>query len=286
MNKNNVYNPIPPRYRLFSGSALKLFAVVTMLIDHTGAGILYPYLMNRTALFFLTREQSILLYRVFRGIGRTAFPIYCFLLVEGFFYTRNRLKYLLRMLVFTLLSEIPFDLALIPGNEASHTLHVADALRSNFNVYIMNQNVFWTLSVGLAVIWLIDTSFRYAVRRTADQAHLRLPLNLAAALVSFLAVLSGCYGADLLHTDYGSTGVVLIVVFYLLYRIRPLALAAGYGYFTLMMPNEIWSFPGILMMLFYNGKRGLIRGAAWKYFFYAFYPVHLMCIYVIRTFIL
>ena len=281
-----VYNPIPVRFRPFSGSVLKICAVVTMLIDHIGAGILYPFLLQNNAFFNLTREQSILVYRVFRGIGRTAFPIYCFLLVEGFFFTKSVLRYLLRMLVFTLLSEIPFDLALIPGNAASHTLHVADALRSNSGVYLMDQNVFWTLSVGLAVIWLIDASLRYAVRRTADQAHLRLPLHLAAALVSFLAVLSGYYGADLLSTDYGSTGVVLIVVFYLLYRIRPLALAAGYGYFTIMMPNEAFALPGVLMMLFYNGKRGFIRSAAWKYFFYVFYPAHLMCLYVVRTFLL
>lgn len=282
-----VYNPIPVRFRPFSGSVLKICAVVTMLVDHIGAGILYPFLLWQNAFFDLTREQSILIYRVFRGIGRTAFPIYCFLLVEGFFYTGHRLRYLLRMCLFALLSEIPFDLALVSGNASSNSLHVPEALRSNFNVYIMNQNVFWTLSIGLAVIWLIDASFRHAARRTADQAHLRLPLNLAAALVSFLAVLSGYYGADILSTDYGHTGVVLIVVFYLLYRIRPLALAAGYGYLTMMMPNEAVALPGVLMMLFYSGKRGFIRGdRALQYFFYAFYPVHLMCIYVFRSFIL
>lgn len=282
-----VYNPLPVRFRPFSGSVLKICAVVTMLIDHIGAGILYPFLLLQNAFFDLTREQSILVYRVFRGIGRTAFPIYCFLLVEGFFYTRNRLRYLLRLFVFALLSEIPFDLALIPGNATSHTLQAADALRSNLSVYLMDQNVFWTLFIGLAVIWLCDASFRYAARRSADRAHLRLPLYLAAALASFLAVLSGYYGADLLGTDYGHTGVVLIVVFYLLYRIRPLMLGAGYGYLTMMMPNEALALPGFLMMLFYNGKRGFIRGdRALQYFFYAFYPVHLMCIYVIRTFIL
>ena len=258
-----------------------------MLVDHIGAGILYPFLLWQNAFFDLTREQSILVYRIFRGIGRTAFPIYCFLLVEGFFYTRHRLHYLLRLCLFALLSEIPFDLALVPGNASSNSLRVPEALRSNFNVYIMNQNVFWTLSVGLAVIWLIDASFRYAARRTAEQAHLRLPLHLAAALVSFLAVLSGYYGADILRTDYGHTGVVLIVVFYLLYRIRPLMLVAGYGYLTMMMPNEALALPGVLMMLFYNGKRGFIRGnRGLQYFFYLFYPVHLTCLYVIRTFIL
>ena len=80
-----VYNPIPVRFRPFSGSVLKICAVVTMLIDHIGAGILYPFLLLQNAFFDLTREQSILVYRVFRGIGRAAFPIYCFLLVEGFF---------------------------------------------------------------------------------------------------------------------------------------------------------------------------------------------------------
>ena len=71
---------------------LKWIAVITMIIDHTGA-VLFPDDM------------------VFRYIGRIAFPIFCFLLVEGFFHTRDVRKYMLRLGLFALISEIPYDLA-------------------------------------------------------------------------------------------------------------------------------------------------------------------------------
>ena len=75
-----------------NGFVLKCIAMVCMLIDHTGA-VLFPQ------------------YRILRIIGRIAFPIYCFLLVEGAMHTRDIRKYELRLLGFALVSEIPFDLA-------------------------------------------------------------------------------------------------------------------------------------------------------------------------------
>ncbi|MBR1523666.1 MAG: TraX protein, partial [Lachnospiraceae bacterium] len=73
-----------------TGTALKLIAVISMLIDHTG-DVLFPGTMW------------------LRYIGRLAFPIYCFLLVEGFFHTKDLRRYMFRLLLFGLISEIPFD---------------------------------------------------------------------------------------------------------------------------------------------------------------------------------
>lgn len=280
-----VYNPVPERMRPFSGSFLKTVAVITMLIDHIGAGIVYPMLYNGMNVFSLSYNDSITFYRVLRMIGRTAFPIFCFLLVEGFFHTKNRKRYAMNLFLFALLSEIPFDLALIPANEFSHTLQVGEALRTNLDVYMKDQSVYCTLFLGFLVIWAIDTVFSRCALAAKDRPALRTPANLIGALLSFLIVLGGYFAADALYTDYDHKGIVLIVVLYLLYRIRPLALGAAYAYISLFGTNEIWSLPGFLLMLLYNGKRGYIRGNL-KYAFYAFYPVHLLLIYVVRTFIL
>ena len=281
----SVYNPVPERLRVCSGSFLKTVAVVTMLIDHIGAGIVYPLLASGFSLFSFSRNESILIYRLLRMIGRTAFPIFCFLLVEGFFHTKNRLRYFLNLFVFALLSEIPFDLALIPANEWSNTLNVSEALRTNLLVYAKDQNVYCTLFIGLLVIWAIDAVFVRCGREAANRETLRIPAYVIGALLSFLAVLAGYFASDALYTDYSHKGVILIVVLYLLYRIRPLAAGAGYAYISVFGTNEIWSLPGFVLMLLYNGKRGYIKGSL-KYAFYAFYPVHLALIYVVRTFLL
>ena len=101
----------------FSGTALKTIACITMLVDHIGAscieaGILTPGLDSGT----LSRDtlSAYPLYRldmVLRFTGRLAFPIFCFLLVEGFVHTHDVKKYVRRLFLFALISEVPFDLA-------------------------------------------------------------------------------------------------------------------------------------------------------------------------------
>ena len=88
----SVDSVFPEKYRILSGSALKMIAVITMLIDHTGAVLLSMYPPAQKVLFtLLGREYSV--YLIFRDIGRVAFPIFCFLLLEGFRHTRSRFRY-------------------------------------------------------------------------------------------------------------------------------------------------------------------------------------------------
>ena len=196
-----------------SGSTLKLIAIITMLIDHIGAAVI--------ARLLIAGQGSEMLYKIYyamRAVGRVAFPIFCFLLVEGFFYTGSRKKYALRLFGFALLSEIPFDLA--------------------FSGKILEfgyQNVFFTLLV----------------------------------IITF----GGMGAAYLLHTDYDAKGVLAILVFYMTRQMRGLQIVAGCLAFC-------WELPAIVAFIpiaFYNGKRG------WniKYLFYAFYPVHLLVLYLI-----
>ena len=83
-----------------SGSTLKYIAIITMLIDHFGAAffIVFTSFYAGTASF----AQADILYQVMRGIGRTAFPIFCFVLVEGLYHTHDVKRYLLRLFVFAL----------------------------------------------------------------------------------------------------------------------------------------------------------------------------------------
>lgn len=287
-----------PRFSI-SGSVLKMVAITTMLIDHLGAGLLLPLLSlpptsplstNDHGISFLFHRYLLTyeFYSLLRIIGRSAFPIFCFLLVEGLLHTSSRGKYLLRLLLFSFLSEIPFNLALFGGlRNANH------------------QNVFFTLTIGLAVIWGMDEilhsghllRFREKGLRfheknrlfhEKDRFFLQKKGDLPSELLSILPyasclllVLLGAGLANLLHTDYGAIGVLLIVLFYCFRKHRLLASFLGWSLLSATLYLESYSFPAFLLCFFYNGKRGFLRGRA-KYLFYFFYPLHLLLIYALR----
>ncbi|MBF1027289.1 MAG: hypothetical protein HXK89_07925 [Lachnospiraceae bacterium] len=287
-----------PRFSI-SGSVLKMVAITTMLIDHLGAGLLLPLLSLPPTASLSTNDHGISFlfhrylltyefYSLLRIIGRSAFPIFCFLLVEGLLHTSSRGKYLLRLLLFSFLSEIPFNLALFGGlRNANH------------------QNVFFTLTIGLAVIWGMDEilhsdhllRFREKGLRfheknrlfhEKDRFFLQKKGGLPSELLSILPyasclllVLLGAGLANLLHTDYGAIGVLLIVLFYCFRKHRLLASFLGWSLLSATLYLESYSFPAFLLCFFYNGKRGFLRGRA-KYLFYFFYPLHLLLIYALR----
>lgn len=131
--------------RGLSGSTLKIIAIITMLLDHIGASLVQPILASTASAAGVTDWSmpslaaaypgAAIPYYALRYIGRISFPIFCFLLVEGFLHTKNLHKYCLRLAIFALVSEIPFDLA----------FHQTP-------FYQASQNVFFTLLIGLLVI--------------------------------------------------------------------------------------------------------------------------------------
>ncbi|MGN0484908.1 MAG: TraX family protein [Lachnospiraceae bacterium] len=235
--------------KIFSGSTLKLIAIFSMVCDHIGAAFLIFYLqklpVTESNLIQIQNLQAV--YQILRHIGRLAFPIFCFLLVEGFLHTRNVKKYAARLALFCLLSEIPFDLAF------SHKLFDP--------VY---QNVFFTLFIGFLVLWAI-------------QSANRLPFGPAQMFVPCAATIVGCFFAEFLHTDYGAAGVLAILLFYLLHQTPFLAVLAACGLLTLHNPKEVYTFFTVLLLPFYNGKRGLNL----KYIFYIIYPLHLFLLFLL-----
>lgn len=217
-----------------SGSTLKIIAIIIMLIDHFGASVLergvlqtQAVLSNQT-LYADIRQLD----HVIRLIGRPAFPIFCFLLVEGFLHTRDPRKYALRLLLFALISEIPFDLAIFGKL-----------------VTFSHQNVFFTLLIGLLVMIAAD----------------HFPKKYWIQLLLFAL---GLAAGELLHTDYGWKGVFLIEILYLLRYDRKYQCIAG----AVAISWEPTGALAFLPVLAYNGERGI----SLKYFFYLFYPVHLL----------
>lgn len=211
-----------------NGNIIKWIAIITMVIDHVGA-ILFPQ------------------YEIFRYIGRIAFPLFAFLLVEGYVHTSNVKKYLLRLLIFALISEIPFDIAMY--GKAFYWGH---------------QNIFWTLAAGLLVLTLID---RVCKNKFAGMA--------GGFVLGFITLII----AEVVHADYGAGGIVLIFIFFyfkekqwLKYILMAILFAVGYG------SVQLFGLIAVVPMMLYNGERGKY---SMKYFFYVFYPVHLLILHLI-----
>lgn len=242
-----------------SSSALKVIAVVTMLIDHIAAVLLVKLLIQNGTWELIDYNGSRLLnilsaehmgmintYQMMRNVGRIAFPIYCFVLVEGFMRTRSVKKYLERMLLFAFISEIPFDLAF--AGKAFHWGY---------------QNVMFTLFWGLIAMYVSQI-----IESKADRWFIKWPVTAGVWLIAAGA-------AEWMLTDYGAKGVGCIFVLYLLRYVRGLQLLGGAVAF-------LWEIPAPISFLFialYNGKKGMDL----KHFFYAFYPAHLLILYVISA---
>lgn len=231
----------PERYRILSGSALKVIAIVTMFIDHASKRLLATNPLYARPLFMLGKNPVNWLL-VFETIGRLAFPIFCFLLVEGFIFTRSRRRYALNLLVFALISEIPFDL--------SRSLTPFDPTY---------QNVFFTLLIG----FLGMCAFEDLANRRCLQAICVIGL----ALVSMG-----------LLCDYGPRGYALILILYLLRQNALAKTALGCCVTTTTWRTGLAFIPINL----YNGQRGFIRGPVLKYAFYAFYPAHILLLWWLR----
>ena len=235
--------------RGISGCFLKVVAIITMLIDHTGATIVERYLCEPD---LSERTYQILYYldMLMRGIGRLAFPIFCFLIVEGFVHTHNLKKYISRMVLFAILSEVPFDLAF--G-------------KSFFDYH--HNSVFLTLLLGL--LTMVGMHFLQELSQKMVLIWQKILCDLGMTGIMIL----GMFAAEWMHTDYGAAGVLAIGMIYI-FRSRPI-LGMALAVFSLGITcgmSEWFAFADVILLYFYNGT----RGHQMKYFFYFFYPAHLL----------
>lgn len=249
--------------RGISGSTIKIIAIMSMLVDHTAEVLIYPIISNIAAL----QQQSVgdngypeifnsglyTTYVYMRSFGRLGFPIFCFLLIEGFLHTKSKGKYIFRLGIFSFLSEIPFDLALNGFVIGSGRYKLFD---------ISYQNVFFTLFLGMCVIVSIDKILYIEKMKSKALRY----------MVAVPVIIAGIAAANVLRTDYGGWGVLTIVVMYFLRYYKKAEMYGGCITLTFMSLNEAYAFPAIIPIALYNGT----RGAKLKYFFYLFYPGHLL----------
>lgn len=212
---------------------LKLIAIITMTIDHIGAVLLPQYGFLRT-------------------IGRIAFPIYCFLLVEGYYHTKDVRKYFFRLFIFALISEPFFDIT--------------------FNkriIYTSHQNVFFTLLIGLVTIMVCDFIYMFY-----NKNH-----KILMYILMFVAMISGGMCADILSTDYSKAGIYMIVAFYV-FREKNFAQIVSQSYINAILigKTQMYAIFALPLIFAYNGKIGKYK---WKWFFYAYYPLHLFVLYTL-----
>lgn len=185
-----------------------------------------------------------------RCFGRIAFPVFAFLIAEGFAHTRSRSRYFLTLLGFAIISEVPWYL--LNGNDGTH-------------------NVMFTLFLGVAALAVFD--------RLCEHGPL-----------CCFSILSLCFLAWWTGVDYDWRGILMIVILYMLRRqtIEPWICRSCVSFPTQAVMQILFTFPFMMhygiagailasMVIFlYDGSRGNIKGVVTQYSFYAFYPLHLL----------
>lgn len=238
-----------------SSVGLHVFAMLFMLLDHMWATVLSDFQ-------WLT------------CVGRIAFPIFAFMIVEGYTHTRNLKKYALRLLLFALVSEIPFNLMV--GNSL---------------LYYPHQNVLWTFLIGIGLIHINELA------RKKEKPWLSLLTMVATTVLGYVV-------GFVTFVDYNAAGVLTVLVFYF-FRERKWwcylgQLAALYlinveflkGYFfevelfgrSFEIVQQGFALLALGFIWLYRGRQGK-KSRAFQYFCYAFYPAHMLILWALMNFI-
>lgn len=226
-----------------STNLLKIIAITAMVSDHA-------------SVIFIGGQPTI-----WRDIGRIAFPIFAFLIAQGAIHTKNKLKYLLRLVVFSVISEVPFDLAF-----------------NGTYFETKSQNVYFTLALGLISIYILDFL----------RSH-RL------GILGFVTTALCGLGAYYLHSDYDFSGVVVITLMFVFASASSSVKYVGYGLSAFLTTiryapvlyigfaeAQLPAVFSVLPIALYSGRPGKKMN---KYIFYAFYPVHIFILWFIKKYI-
>lgn len=207
---------------------------------------------------------------IFRIIGRITMPLFCLLIAYGVTKTRNATKYCSRLLAFAVAMQIVFNIY----------------IHSNV-LYFEDWNVFFTLALGVAASSFINTSIKIA--KDKSETRWGRIIGTSAALMGAIAIVMT--GA-VFPVDYGTAGVLLVVLFYsaLRHSMHMLKITAGLSllvfngvqYLLYMHPWSLqwWSLAALPFILLFADKK-LKISVYEKYAFYVYYPLHLAAIYFV-----
>ncbi|MBQ1220453.1 MAG: conjugal transfer protein TraX [Peptococcaceae bacterium] len=204
-------------------------------------------------------------------IGRVCFPIYAFLLVEGYFHTSNLKKYVKRLLLFAVISEIPFNLAM-----------------ASSVIYPFHQNVLWSFLIALGLIHCNEKA------KASEKLWIRIAVGIFTILAGYLLGL-------ITMVDYYHAGILMVLTFYFFHHRNwwdyvgqllclgyiNLELLGGFGYEVVLFGETVFltrqglALLALIPIWLYKGKQGY-HSKWWKYFCYAFYPVHLLILGLLK----
>ena len=226
--------------KCLSNFDLKLIAIITMTIDHIGVVFGTPF------------------YNLLRAVGRLSFPIFAFLLTEGYVHTKSFSKYFLRLLVLAVISEIIYDYVFF----------------GSF-IYRGANNIFFTLALGLLTLFLLDKSKGLIKRYFKDKVDLFIILPITYLLIIVIMGLMG----EFLNFSYGMLGILVISFFYLFKDNFPLVVISV-SLSTLILGEGVQYFSlfSLILIYFYNQKLGM----KCKLFFYLYYPLHILVLGFIK----
>lgn len=225
------------KYQVLDGTALKLIAMISMVFDHVG-DMFFPELLW------------------LRMVGRLAMPLFAFCITEGYCHTKSRKKYLLRMGIFALISEIPFDLAF------------------EGKIGLGHQNIMLTFFMSILALMLFDLIS--GSRNAATNKYRPLRVSLGIVVVVMVAG-----AAILVRADYTVFAVISVFLFYVLKDCAHIIRSGvGVAFLALSRTMGYYCTTGLsfIPLMMYNGRKG--KGLKWL--FYVFYPGHLIVLYLLK----
>ena len=223
---------------------IKLLAFCLMVADHIGTAFVLPHTANSA--------EAYSIYVTLNLIGRFAFPLYLFLIIEGIKHTRSGVRYAGRILFCAVCSELFFDYALSGHIDFSH------------------QNVMFTLFIGVTAVFCSKI-----LVKPNNHKHLRL-------LIAYIIIpAAAAFSAWLIRSDYGAYGIVALYAMYLTDRFTfgEFTYLTGTVVLCFMSPIEAVALIAVPLLSHYEGAHGRkIPAALW----YGLYPGHLAVIALIR----
>lgn len=232
---------------------LHIFAMVTMLCDHLWG-------------------TAMLKYDILTSIGRITFPIFAFMIVEGYTHTKNLKKYVLRLLIFAVISEIPFNLMM--GSRIFYPIH---------------QNVLWTFLISIGLIHLNELA------RKKGKIWLNILTGIGTVILGYIVGI-------ITYVDYYHYGILIVLVFYFFRQrkwwsflgqalclwyiceemISGFAYEIAIGDTVVYFTRQCFAMLALIPIWLYRGKRGY-HSKALQYFYYAFYPAHMLVLCLIKA---